>query len=123
MNIHSLYHIIESSDSGGLLHFRVSVDPSHEVFKGHFPGLAVLPGVCTLYIVKECVAGCALPEGKWRFDAIRECKFISAVLPDPETVLDIDAEPVADDRGFALKATVVAGDDTVLKLKAHLVKE
>ncbi|MFQ7386709.1 MAG: hypothetical protein ACLRM8_02525 [Alistipes sp.] len=31
--------------------FRVRLDASHPVYRGHFPGHPVLPGVCTLQLV------------------------------------------------------------------------
>lgn len=54
--------------------FRVRLDASHPVYRGHFPGHPVLPGVCTLQIVREC-----LNRGtgrRFRYAAIRECKFL-----------------------------------------------
>ena len=33
--------------------FRVRLDASHPVYRGHFPGHPVLPGVCTLQLVRE----------------------------------------------------------------------
>ena len=32
------------------------VDPAREIFKGHFPGQPVAPGVCLLGLVKEALA-------------------------------------------------------------------
>ena len=32
--------------------FRVRLDASHQVFRGHFPGHPMLPGVCTLQLVR-----------------------------------------------------------------------
>lgn len=35
--------------------FRVRLDAAHPIYAGHFPGNPVLPGVCTLQIVRECL--------------------------------------------------------------------
>ena len=34
---------------------RISLNPQHEVYKGHFPGNPIAPGVCLTQMVKETV--------------------------------------------------------------------
>ena len=86
------------------LAFRVRLDAAH-------------PGVCTLQIVREC-----LERGtgrRHRFTAIRECKFLGMIVPQADTLLDIDIR-LADDGTAAKKVTCVVtnNEKTVLKLKA-----
>ena len=93
------------------------LDAAHPVYAGHFPGNPVLPGVCTLQIVREC-----LERGtgrRHRFTAIRECKFLGMIVPQADTLLDIDIR-LADDGTAAKKVTCVVtnNEKTVLKLKA-----
>ena len=38
--------------------FRVRLDASHPVYRGHFPGHPVLPGVCTLQLVRVFQTDC-----------------------------------------------------------------
>lgn len=86
------------------LAFRVRLDAAHPVYAGHFPGNPVLPGVCTLQIVREC-----LERGtgrRHRFTAIRECKFLGMIVPQADTLLDIDIR-LADDGTAAKKVTCV----------------
>ena len=97
--------------------FRVRLDASHPVFRGHFPGHPMLPGVCTLQLVREC-----LNRGtgrRFRYAAIRECKFLGMIVPQADTLLDIDIR-LADDGTAAKKVTCVVtnNEKTVLKLKA-----
>ena len=33
----------------------IGLDPSHEIFKGHFPENPILPGVCIIQILKEII--------------------------------------------------------------------
>lgn len=103
----------------GRLAFRVRLDASHPVYRGHFPGHPVLPGVCTLQIVKRCLAsgtGRAV-----RFTAIRECKFLGMIVPAADTLLDIDIRLGDNDDGTKkVTCTVTDDDKTVLKLKATI---
>ena len=102
--------------------FRVRLDASHPVYRGHFPGHPVLPGVCTLQLVREC-----LNRGtgrRFRYAAIRECKFLGMIVPQADTLLDIDIR-LADDGTAAKKVTclVTNNEKTVLKLKATATPE
>lgn len=100
--------------------FEVRLDPGHAVFAGHFPGNPVLPGICTLMIVRECasrMAGRAL-----RFASIKESKFLAAITPEAIPVVRLRlAED--DDVGRALDATVCCNETTMLKLKARLTAD
>ena len=79
--------------------FRVRLDASHPVYRGHFPGHPVLPGVCTLQLV-------------------RECKFLGMVVPQADELLEIDIR-VGDDtpEGTRLSCTITNHGKTVLKLR------
>ncbi len=66
----------------------IMLNRGHEVFKGHFPDMPVLPGACTLQIIKEVLSkeinkSLTLIQGD-------NIKFISIVNPDKTTDLDID---------------------------------
>ena len=79
--------------------FRVRLDASHPVYRGHFPGHPVLPGVCTLQLVREC-----LNRGM--------------VVPQADELLEIDIR-VGDDtpEGTRLSCTITNHGKTVLKLR------
>ena len=32
---------------------QIKLNPKHEIFKGHFPGKPIMPGVCMIQIIKE----------------------------------------------------------------------
>lgn len=97
--------------------FRVRLDASHPVYKGHFPGHPVLPGVCTLQIVRECLNRAT--GRRFRYAAIRECKFLGMVVPGESGALEIDIRLGDNDEPATRKlaCTVADNDKTVLKLK------
>ena len=35
--------------------YRVSLNPDCEVYKGHFPGNPISPGVCGIQMIRECL--------------------------------------------------------------------
>jgi 3-hydroxyacyl-[acyl-carrier-protein] dehydratase len=55
MFLNSLYHIKQILPEGNNSKFSVIIelDPTHEIFIGHFPWNPILPGVCMVQIIKE----------------------------------------------------------------------
>jgi len=55
MLLNKLYKITSLNaiaDGSGFM-AEIELDASHPVFKGHFPGNPILPGVCTVQIIRE----------------------------------------------------------------------
>lgn len=51
-----LYNIADIKVAKDTIDAAIQLDESHPVFKGHFPGNPVLPGVCALQILKEILS-------------------------------------------------------------------
>lgn len=98
----------------------LELNPEHPLYRGHFPGRPVLPGVCSLQMIKEAVAvtGVGKP---LQYAEIIQCKFLSVVNPQESPLLDLsytwDFEP---DRSVFLRARLKRGTDILVKLKARL---
>jgi 3-hydroxyacyl-[acyl-carrier-protein] dehydratase len=57
----------------------LKINPDHEIFRGHFPGQPVVPGVCMMQIVKELLetgTGRSL-----RLQTGLDLKFLSVIDP------------------------------------------
>ena len=50
--LYTIRHLEMRQDGSGLV-AEIELDPLHPVFEGHFPGNPLLPGVCTVQIIKE----------------------------------------------------------------------
>lgn len=53
MLLGNLFNIINQEISEGNIFATIDINPSHNIFSGHFPGQPVVPGVCMMQIVKE----------------------------------------------------------------------
>lgn len=85
-----LYSIVRSGqgDDSGRSTFRIVINPRHEIFRGHFPGNPVLPGACTIQIIKELAE-----EAKGKNILLSEAqsiKYLSFVNPELNRILDFD---------------------------------
>lgn len=111
-NFYRIHDIVRDGDSATI---RVELLPSHSIYAGHFPGQPVVPGVCTLTIIKECI--CEVLGEDVSYSSIRECKYMSALIPAKDLFITVS---LTVDEGKNVKA-VVNRDNTgevVLKLKA-----
>lgn len=58
---------------------QVKLNPDQVIYQGHFPQQPVVPGVCLLHIIKECVE--TIRQQKLQFSQIATCKFLSSINP------------------------------------------
>ena len=111
------YQIISLDRTESGFTCRAELSANHPVYAGHFPEQAVVPGVCTLAVIRECT-GKAIGRDVV-FETIKECKFISALLPYDRLTLKLDFTLLNDTQ---LNGMVSCCNDnrTVLKLKATI---
>lgn len=96
----------------------IRLHPDHEIYKGHFPGMPVVPGVCMLHMLKGCLS--EVLDDSLRFKTITSCKFLSVVNPQEQRLLTFvfSLKEVS-----GLQAVASIGGTMVLKLKATMVAE
>lgn len=58
---------------------KVRLNPQHAVYAGHFPQQPVVPGVCMLQIIKECLEKAC--KASLQYKQIASCKFLSSINP------------------------------------------
>lgn len=112
------YTIETVGEKGGEYTCKIRLNPGHAVYKGHFPGMPVVPGVCMLRVIKECVS-MAL-NVRVRYGVIGNCKFLSVVNPMEREWLTLVFSLKNQD---SLQAVVSADEVVALKLKAALIIE
>ncbi|SEP77151.1 hotdog family protein [Neolewinella agarilytica] len=89
--IDSLFKVIkqENEPEGG--EFKLQLNASHSIYKGHFPDNPITPGVCSLEIMTQLAAahydGFERPK---KIDSIKYLGFVNPLLnPEVEVVLKI----------------------------------
>ena len=96
---------------------EVELFANHPIYKGHFPQQAVVPGVCTLTVIRECIG--IILDRVVAFESIKECKYVAALIPHENLKIIINITIVD---GVKVNSIVERADDQqiVLKLKASL---
>lgn len=116
----NLYQIVNSEKSENSSTFTLRITDTHPIFKGHFPEMPVLPGVCILQIFKE-LAETALAIGKTLvYSEIKQCKFLTPVaMTQPATVL-VTLTLHQEEASWSISASMKSESTTYTSLKAVL---
>lgn len=71
---------------------RISYDEQHPVFKGHFPGQPVVPGVCTLQTIKELLE--TMLQRKLVLQQAAQVKYLRLLTPDrkPSVLVEVQEQ-------------------------------
>lgn len=88
MLVTNLYRVQSQQTEGSLIRAGIEVDAAHEIFKGHFPEVPVLPGVCMVQCVKELIESSL--HIKTRIDKADMIKFLSMLNPVESNTIDAE---------------------------------
>ena len=126
MSFDNFYTIIdqgEKEDASGALDnpvrkfiFTLQLNPDHPIYKGHFPGNPVVPGVCQVQIVKELVS--EILETDLVICKSDNIKFLSMIVPSVNTLINVSIEMKEKEPGFWHITSVITNQGQVfLKFK------
>lgn len=96
---------------------QISLNKDHDIFKGHFPGNPVTPGVCMMQIVKELTEEFT---GKKLFlKTASNVKFMAIINPfeTPELTLQLDISENGEE--VKVKNTTSFGETIALKMSVN----
>ena len=109
-NIESRMEGLPEGQSG----FNVILNPDHLIYKAHFPGQPVTPGVCILQMLQELLS---VREGKQLFiKNIKNAKFISMMSPVTDSRVSVLFSSVTPEEGGIKAQGVVARWDDIDQL-------
>ncbi len=90
----------------------VELNKGHEIYKGHFPGNPVVPGVCLTQLIKELMENIEAKELIMVY--ADNIKFIAVVNPEINNILQIDLKIKHDEEQNIIKVNSVTHyNDTV----------
>lgn len=119
MQIENNYFTCLSKQTNGLEgKFVVELLPECGVYRGHFPGQPVSPGVFNIEMVKECAA--QLIGRQLTVASIRQCRFMAVASPTLSPRMQISILAQATGAGYRVLATLKDEQKTYLELKADM---
>lgn len=109
----------EKAENGSIT-ANIILNKDHDIFKGHFPGNPVTPGVCMMQIVKELTE--EFTGSKLFLKSASNVKFMAIINPveTPELKLQLD---ITENEGeIKVKNTTSFGETIALKMSVNYNK-
>ncbi|TYA52328.1 hotdog family protein [Formosa maritima] len=97
----------------------ITINKNHEIFKGHFPGNPVTPGVCMMQIIKELTE--QIVDKKLFMESSSNVKFMAIINPEitPDLVLELDITET--ETGYKVKNCTTFNETVALKLTNNYI--
>jgi 3-hydroxyacyl-[acyl-carrier-protein] dehydratase len=120
MLLGSFYHITESSNEGQTYRAKVSFNAAHEIFKGHFPDLPVVPGVCQTQMLQETLN--KVTGKNFEMKLAHHIKFLALLNPTKvkELLCEIKIDKEVGDTTF-VSATYSTPEEMFFRFKGEFV--
>jgi 3-hydroxyacyl-[acyl-carrier-protein] dehydratase len=94
---------------------RVTFDVAHAIFKGHFPDMPIVPGVCQTQMLAEVLSQALGTDMQLRSAA--SIKFLSIVDPTKHPTLDLIITFTKNDNSYNVSAQYKWEETTFFKFK------
>ena len=106
---------IDDTENGFFVELRTN--PEHTIYKAHFPGNPITPGVCIIQTAGELLE--AKLNRKLYLKSSKNIKFLSVIIPENEKTIRFGfSNIVEEDNGY--KVQVVVSDDTNVYAKLSM---
>lgn len=112
------YTINDQQTEGDTARIDVTLNKECEIYKGHFPGMPVAPGVCNIQMIKECTE--RLTGKQLLLEYISQCKFSTLITPQQHPALHICIHLLEqNDSLIKIKATIGKNGEEYLTLQGE----
>lgn len=116
MLIKNLYQVKDLATEKDRTTIRITINKGHEIFKGHFPGNPVMPGVCMIQIIKELTEEVV---GKTLFLSVSSnIKFMAIINPEIHPDLTLILDISRSENEVKVRNITSFGETMALKLNA-----
>ena len=115
------YTVVRPVIEGAAIQAIIKINPDHAIFRGHFPGQPVVPGVCMMQIVKELLEKST---GKSiRLHNGHDLKFLSVIDPGKNNLVNVEANyTVHPAGGIYVTARLFYHEITFFKFKGVFIE-
>ena len=116
--LNDFFFILHQETSPDAVMTKISINESHKIFEGHFPGMPVVPGVCMVQIILEIMK--AVTKKPLRLTEADTIKFLAVMSPTENKEIDVMINYYAEQKRFLINASIFSGPVIFFKLKGAL---
>jgi len=107
-----------SKDNSDEFNVFIELNEEHKIYKGHFPGNPIVPGVCIIQMIKEIMS--ELFNKKLFLNQGSNIKFISMIKPEINKMLNVNYKVKNDDDAYQLNVVISFEEKIFFKFKGIL---
>lgn len=113
------FFIFESTqDTEGGFEVVLRTNPEHPIYKAHFPGSPITPGVCIIQAAGELLE--QKLGRKLYLKTVKNVKFLSVIIPEESKKIKYSFSNIVDDEN-GCKAQITVSDDANVYAKISLI--
>lgn len=112
------FHIKTTNDTEGGFEVVLCTNPEHSIYKAHFPGSPITPGVCVIQAASELLENKL--GRKLYLKNVKNVKFLMVIIPEEDKKIKYSFSNIVDDEN-GVKAQIVVSDDTTVYAKISLI--
>lgn len=113
------FHVLASTHDETTGTYDIALNPEHSIFKAHFPGNPITPGVCQLGMVEELLSG---QVGQpLRLAYINNIKYMNIISPLENPQLQVRFSRIqATEDGYSVQAVLATEMASFTKMSLRL---
>jgi 3-hydroxyacyl-[acyl-carrier-protein] dehydratase len=112
MLINDFYNCLDIEAKESEYGCRVVFNADHDIFKGHFPGQPLVPGVCMMEMMKELLQ--TQLNTPLVLSTARNVKFLGFITPELQPTVKITWK--ATENGYSINASLSSASNALFKL-------
>jgi 3-hydroxyacyl-[acyl-carrier-protein] dehydratase len=120
MLMNDFYTVVKQESDEGSINATICFNKEHAIFKGHFPGLPVVPGVCMVQLTRELVEQVATQS--LQLASATSIKFLSVINPEINPEVNIQITYLLQQHEYVVQATISFESTIFFKFKGAIVK-
>ena len=111
-----LFTILNVDENDGTIQAEVAINKDSDIYKAHFPGDPITPGVCQMHLIKDVLSS-AYPNKNFKLKNSKQTKFTEVLRPTEHTQIQVNIQVNEKDEQFHINAQVYNAEKVFLKAK------